>query len=326
MKTIEQLRDFFSIELENFSEKLIFSPEELYRPITYMLSLDGKRTRPVLLLNACEMFGGNIKKALPAALSIELFHNFTLMHDDIMDKAPLRRNQTTVHQKWNENVAILSGDTLLVEAYKCLSKCEKKSFSNVFSIFNSTAIEVCRGQQLDMNFETQKKVSVNDYLEMITLKTAVLIAASLKIGALTAGATNTEAEKIYAFGKNIGIAFQLQDDLLDVYGDETKFGKQTGGDILANKKTLLLISALDKADNDTRKKLKKIVAQKNNFSKEKISAVKKIYDELGVKSIAESYIQQYYKKAMKNMDAIKIPASKKIILKSFAESLMNREK
>ncbi|HVA97677.1 MAG TPA: polyprenyl synthetase family protein [Bacteroidia bacterium] len=326
MKTIEQIRNYFTFELEKYSQKIIFSPEELYRPITYILSLDGKRTRPVLLLTACEMFGGNIKKALPAALSIELFHNFTLMHDDIMDKAPLRRNQKTVHQKWNENVAILSGDTLLVEAYKCLSKCENNFFSEVFSVFNNTAIDVCKGQQLDMNFETQKKVSVPDYIEMITLKTAVLIAASLKLGAITAGAKKADAEKMYEFGKNIGIAFQLQDDLLDVYGDEKKFGKKMGGDIVAHKKTILLITALENADNQTRNQLEKIVLLKNNSSAEKIRDVKKIYDLLNVKAVTEKHIQQYYKKAIKNIEAISLPNTQKEFLRTFAKNLMNREK
>src|SRR5476651_2411466 len=226
------------------------SPAELYEPISYILDLGGKRLRPSLLLMACDLFGGDVNKAIEPALAIEVFHNFTLMHDDIMDKAPLRRGKKTVHEKWNANVAILSGDAMMVEANKLMMKVDDPILRRVMDVFNETATGVCEGQQIDMSFEQRNNVLIDEYLNMIRLKTAVLLGGTLKIGAIIGGASLNDAQLLYSFGVNLGIAFQLQDDILDVYGDPEKFGKQVGGDILSNKKTYLLIKALELAKDD----------------------------------------------------------------------------
>jgi len=245
MKTLSDLRHLFNENIPYPSFKR--DPEELYEPLSYMLELGGKRMRPVLVLLGCEMFSREAERALPQAIAIELFHNFTLIHDDIMDKAPLRRGLPTVHEKYNSNIAILSGDVMLVYAYKNLIQCKKNLIEPVVTLFNQTAVEVCEGQQLDMNFENRNDVSVKEYLKMIKLKTAVLIGCSLQTGAIIGGASAKEAERMYHAGYHLGIAFQLQDDILDSFGDEKKFGKQTGGDIIQNKKTILLIETLNRA-------------------------------------------------------------------------------
>ncbi|MBU2045104.1 MAG: polyprenyl synthetase family protein [Bacteroidetes bacterium] len=230
-------------------------PKELYEPISYLMALGGKRLRPAMVLMATDLFGGDIQEALAPALAVELFHNFTLMHDDIMDKAPLRRGQPTVHAKWNEAVAILSGDVMFVKAYKMMIQVKPDILSPVLEVFNQTAVGVCEGQQIDMNFERRAEVSIPEYVEMIRLKTAVLVGGALKIGALIGNASEKDAQLLYEFGENLGIAFQLQDDILDVYGDPEKFGKQVGGDIISNKKTFLLIKALELAEGETAKSL-----------------------------------------------------------------------
>jgi len=227
------------------------SPVELYEPINYIMSLGGKRLRPCLLLMACDMFGGDVEQALAPALAIEVFHNFTLMHDDIMDKAPLRRGKPTVHEKWNANTAILSGDVMMVESNKLIMQVKDNILRPVLDVFNDTAVGVCEGQQIDMNFETRQDVQIDEYINMIRLKTAVLVGGALKMGALVGGADDAEGTLLYNFGEQLGIAFQLQDDILDVYGDPKKFGKQVGGDIISNKKTYLLIKALELAKGDT---------------------------------------------------------------------------
>lgn len=299
-------------------------PEELYEPISYMLSIGGKRMRPVLVLSACELFDGEVKEALPAALSVELFHNFTLLHDDIMDAAPLRRGNQTVHEKWNINTAILSGDAMFVKAYESLAKCKPEHFSRIFPLFNRTALEVCEGQQMDMIFESKEKVSVPQYLRMIELKTAVLLGASFKIGAICGNAREEDAQHIYKFGRNLGIAFQLHDDILDVYGDSDKVGKQAGGDIISNKKTYLLLKALELANRYMLEELQGWIFAKEFNPGEKVAAVKNIFDFTGVKALAEREALNYFEKARKELELIPANGEKKKMLLDWAEALMQR--
>ncbi|HNW97466.1 MAG TPA: polyprenyl synthetase family protein [Bacteroidales bacterium] len=300
-------------------------PNELYVPISYTLSLGGKRIRPVLVLLTCEMFEGNLESAIYPAIAIEVFHNFTLLHDDIMDNAPIRRGKETVFKKWNANIAILSGDTMFALAYKYLIKTEKENLNNILEIFTNAAIEVCEGQQYDMNFETIDNVSVEDYIEMIRLKTAVLIAASMKTGAVIGKAKKQDAENIYKFGEYIGLAFQLQDDLLDVYADQDKFGKKIGGDIVTNKKTYLYIKALQDAKGDDLKKLQHYFSSTDFNAEEKVNAVKKIYDNIGVREATVKLINQYYEKALEYFKMINVPEERKNVLKKFTDQMMQRD-
>jgi geranylgeranyl diphosphate synthase type II len=290
-----------------------------------MLSLGGKRLRPVLLLMSNEMYGGDFQLAMPAAVAVEMFHNFTLLHDDIMDKAPTRRAQQTVHEKWNNDTAILSGDAMFVQSMRELMKCDERSRTEVFNLFLRTALEVCEGQQLDMNFETRNDVTIEEYISMIRLKTAVLIAASLKIGARIAGASYDEQEKIYSFGENIGIAFQLHDDLLDMYGDHKKTGKQTGGDIVANKKTFLFIKAIELADTSHKSELQNILSNKHLLPEIKIKTVKNIFDLLGIKQHSEQLINEYFAKAFSVLDQIKIVGERKKGLREYVSAIHGRE-
>ncbi|HLG34118.1 MAG TPA: polyprenyl synthetase family protein [Bacteroidia bacterium] len=301
------------------------SPEELYAPVRYMLSLGGKRLRPVLLLMSNEMFGGDYNKVLPAALTVEMFHNFTLLHDDIMDKAPTRRAQQTVHEKWNSDTAILSGDALFVQSMRELQKCTAEKRSEVFNLFLRTALEVCEGQQLDMNFEKRNDVSLEEYISMIRLKTAMLIAASLQMGAILAGASEEEQKSVYSFGENIGIAFQLHDDLLDMYGDNKKTGKQTGGDILTNKKTFLLIKAMELADDSHRGELRNILSNKHLQSEIKVKTVKNIFDRLDVKQHAEQLISEYFSKTFSVFEKIQVEEERKKVLREYVEGMRRRE-
>jgi geranylgeranyl diphosphate synthase type II len=310
-----------AIAEKNFPEQ----PSELYEPIKYVLSLGGKRLRPILTLIACDLFNGSILKALEPAIGIEAFHNFTLMHDDIMDKAPLRRGNPTVHARWNEPVAILSGDVMLVEAYKAVSQVDDPILREVLDIFSATATGVCEGQQIDMNFEQSNEVSVADYLHMIQLKTAVLLAGSLKIGAVIGGAASKHAETLYAFGINLGLAFQLQDDILDVYGDPEKFGKQVGGDIISNKKTFLLIKARELAEGIDEEELKHWLSLEEFESDIKVEAVTNIYNRLGLRQLAETEMNRYAEKALKLLEEIPAEEEKKKMLRGFAEMLLIRE-
>ncbi|WP_423148301.1 polyprenyl synthetase family protein [Rubrolithibacter danxiaensis] len=300
-------------------------PEELYEPIKYILSLGGKRLRPVLTLIASDLFNGSILTALEPAIGLEMFHNFTLMHDDIMDKAPLRRGKPTVHAKWNEAAAILSGDVMLVEAYQQIMKVDDRILREVIGIFSNTAAEVCEGQQIDMSFEQMETVSIEAYIEMIALKTAVLLGASLKIGALIGGAQLADAEKLYQFGKNLGIAFQLQDDILDVYGDPEKFGKQVGGDIISNKKTFLLIKALELASGLEEEELSFWLNKEDAEPETKVDAVTDIYNRLGIRHLAEEEMNKYAERALNILEDIPAEKEKKQILRSFAEELLVRE-
>ena len=274
MNDLSYLQNLISTEVNKMSYPE--HPGQLYEPISYILSLGGKRMRPALLLMACELFGGDVNKAIPPALAIEVFHNFTLMHDDIMDKAPLRRGKTTVHEKWNQNVAILSGDVMLIEGYKLMMQVENHLLRQVLDIFNETAVGVCEGQQIDMEFETQQNVRIDEYINMIRLKTAVVLGGALKIGALIGSASQKDADLLSNFGIQLGIAFQLQDDILDVYGDPEKFGKQVGGDIISNKKTYLLIKALELAQGDEADELNDLLNATKFDSTQKVADVTRI--------------------------------------------------
>lgn len=302
------------------------SPENLFEPIRYILSLGGKRIRPVLTLMTANLFVDNIDKALPPAVGLEIFHNFTLLHDDVMDKSDLRRGKATVHKKWSENIAILSGDAMLIEAYKHIADVPPRYLAEILALFSQTAMEVCEGQQLDMDFETRDDVKKSHYIEMIRLKTAVLLACSLKTGAILGGAQYDEADYLYQFGINIGIAFQLKDDLLDVYGDVAKFGKKIGGDIINNKKTWLLISAMKKADKNQQKELLHWIKLQEFDADEKVAAVKKIYDELRLKEAAEKLIEKYYLSALDCLSQINVADERKTQLLTLTENLMYREK
>lgn len=303
------------------------NPKELYAPIEYIMSLGGKRMRPVLVLMACDLFDGDIKKALHPSLAIELFHNFTLVHDDIMDKAPMRRNQQTVHQKWNDNIAILSGDAMMVRAYQELCKAETAMLPGLLDVFSDTAVKVCEGQQFDMNYETVTKVSIPQYIKMIELKTAVLLGGALKIGAIVGKAREEDAQRLYNFGKHIGIAFQLQDDILDVYADAQKFGKQKGGDIIANKKTYLLLKAMEMAESNRymKEELQQWIAAPHFDAKEKVEAVTNIYNFLNVKELARNEMKKHFDLAIACLKEIPANEEKKNALIAFAESLMIRE-
>ncbi|WDF81111.1 polyprenyl synthetase family protein [Mucilaginibacter sp. KACC 22773] len=300
-------------------------PTDLYEPISYILSLGGKRLRPALLLMACDLFGGDVEKAIEPALAIEVFHNFTLMHDDIMDKAPLRRGKITVHEKWNANVAILSGDAMMVEANKFMMKVDDAILRRVMDVFNETATGVCEGQQIDMSFEQRNNVQINEYVDMIRLKTAVLLGGTLKIGSIIGGATVGDAQLLYDFGVNLGIAFQLQDDILDVYGDPEKFGKQVGGDILSNKKTYLLIKALELAKDSQATELEKWLNLEEFTASDKVAAVTAIYDSLNIRNYAEDAMQTYAEMAFNALDQINLSEDRRQYLRQFADNLLVRE-
>lgn len=301
------------------------SPKEMYEPMAYILGLGGKRVRPLLTLVGCDMFGVNAKEAIPAALAVELFHNFSLIHDDILDNAPLRRGNTTVHEKWNQNIAILSGDGMMVKGFEVLTKSNEVHIPALLKLFSKTGIEVCEGQQFDMNFETQDKVRVEDYIHMITFKTAVLLGCSLQMGAICANASVENQKHIYEFGKHVGIAFQILDDVLDVYADDEKFGKQVGGDIISNKKTFLLLKAFELANNTQAQQLQQLLNNKTISNTDKVQLVTAIYNELEVKTIATHEANSHTEIALKHLAEIKADSTKKEQLKSFALHLLNRE-
>lgn len=311
--------------LKSFCDELPKNPEELYQPISYTLSLGGKRIRPLLVLMGCDLFDGQIEKALPAALAIEVFHNFTLLHDDLMDLAPLRRNQPTVYKKWNNNIAILAGDAMFVKSYELIARCQTDKLAEILNVFSATALGVCEGQQYDMNYESTTAVSIEEYIKMIELKTAVLLAGGLKIGAIIGESGEKNANNIYEFGRNIGIAFQLQDDLLDVYGDPGKFGKQIGGDIISNKKTFLLLKALELANTEQREMLLAPVNKDNLTGEEKITNVTSIYNELKIKEYTEREMQLFFEKGLGYFNDIDADKSKKQNIELLIENLMKRE-
>lgn len=323
MSTKEQLHEYFSGQLASFLDSLKTEPLFLYEPVKYALSAGGKRIRPIMCLMAAEMFGGSKKDAIDAALGLEVFHNFTLLHDDIMDKSDMRRGRPTVHREWTENIAILSGDLMSLVACKCASRTPVNN-AKVLDVFLQTAIEICEGQQYDMDFESQENVSEDDYLKMINLKTAVLLAGSMKIGALIAGASEEDCNNIYNYGRYAGLAFQLQDDLLDTYGDEKVFGKPIGGDIAENKKTFLLINAMNLARGDQKKELQKWIAASDFDRKEKYNAVRKVYDALGVREVAIKKIDECYGMADSFLEKISLSSDRKTVLRDFINSMRQR--
>ena len=318
------------VEAQNLVEKHIQNlsipdtPPELYEPVRYILSLGGKRIRPALVILACDLFAGAVEPALIPAMAIELFHNFTLMHDDIMDRSELRRGSPAVHVKYNENIAILSGDVMSILASRLINQAPGVVLNMVHDIYTRTAMQVCEGQQMDMNFEKLPAVSEQEYLSMIELKTAVLIAASLKIGAILGGASQRDAEDLYEYGRNLGIAFQLQDDLLDTYGDTEVMGKNKGTDIVDNKKTFLVVQALNLASPAQRKELTGWLEARKFDPGEKIRAVTAILDALHVKEVTRERIQGYYKQALASLKNLNKPEELKSELYNFAGFLMNR--
>jgi len=300
-------------------------PIELYEPIQYIMDLGGKRMRPLLTLLSNYIFNENCNEAMPAAIAVEVFHNFTLMHDDIMDKAPLRRGKSTVHEKWNTNIAILSGDVMLVKAYEQLMLVDEKHLKRVLGRFNETAAGVCEGQQFDMNFESLSKISVDDYINMIRLKTAVLLGFSMELGGILGDADEKSCKYLRTVGESAGIGFQLKDDLLDVYGDAATFGKKVGGDIVANKKTFLLIRALEKAEGKTKKELEKLLSDKTISDKAKVEGVTKIYDQLEIREETEALIQEHFDKAIESLGKVKGSIFRKHYIKDYLLALIGRE-
>ncbi len=301
-------------------------PAELYEPIEYILSIGGKRLRPALVLLGANLFSEEIEPALPAALAVEVFHNFTLLHDDIMDHAERRRGKPTVHMKWNENTAILSGDAMCIYAYIFISRLNADHLPAVLKVFNETALQICEGQQMDMNFEQIEEVSIREYMKMIELKTAVLLAAGLKMGALSVDAPPGEADKLYDFGKNLGLAFQLQDDLLDSFGDPERFGKKIGGDILAGKKTYLILSAFREGGAAVKNEILELFNAKGMKEQKKIARVRSLLKSWGVRENTETRIKKYYEAALKFLSDIKVDQERKKILENFAARMMSRDK
>lgn len=310
------------IELSISSYSLPDNPSKLYESISYILSIGGKRIRPSVVLLACDMVGGDYKKAINVAFAMELFHNFTLMHDDIMDEADVRRGMATVHKKWNVSTAILGGDAMLIKVYELLlESVDSDKLKEVLTLFNTTALEVCEGQQMDMNFEEVQQVAVADYIEMIRLKTAVLLAACFKVGAITGGANNTEADKLYAFGESLGIAFQLKDDFLDCFGN-TSFGKKKGGDIIAAKKTYLTLRVLEQLEIEKREEFLQILHSKND---DKVAVVLEYYNAYNVEKETNDLMESYYNKALAIADSLLIKKENIDILKGFATDLWLRQ-
>lgn len=322
MNTLQEILTIVNASLAQVSWSK--APQGLYDPVEYTLSLGGKRIRPALTLMACDLFNDDLEPAIKPALGLEIFHNFTLLHDDIMDKADIRRGKPTVHKKWNENTAILSGDVMQIAAYQLISETPLHNLKQVLDIFSNTAIEVCEGQQYDMEFESRETVLPDEYLEMIRLKTAVLLGCALYTGAVIGGAGESDAGNLYEFGINLGLAFQLKDDLLDVYGDEASFGKKVGGDILCNKKTYLLIQAKKLAEGDVKSTLIAWLSHPNPDPEKKIRSVTSIYNQLGVKKICEDTMSIYYEKAIAFLEKVSVESYKKQELRKLAEKLMFR--
>lgn len=315
-------------QIHAYIESLPYSrnPKGLYDPIEYVLALGGKRLRPVLMLLAYNLYREDVERIFPQAAAIETYHNFTLLHDDLMDNAEMRRGKSVVHKKWNPNTAILSGDAMLILSYQFMMQgCPLEYMEKVMEVFGQTALEVCEGQQWDMEFETRTDVSVGEYVEMIRLKTSVLLAGALKIGAVLGGASDADAQRLYDFGVRMGLAFQLQDDYLDVYGDPAVFGKKIGGDILCNKKTYMLITALERADEATRRELLDWIAAKDYFPASKIEAVTSIYNKVGVGELCRQKIDAYYEEAQALLQEVAVEASLKQNLMNFTLKLMNRK-
>lgn len=323
MKTADELLT----QVNAFLDALPYerTPKSLYEPIRYVLSMGGKRIRPVLMLLGYNLYKEDTEKILMNAIALETYHNYTLLHDDLMDQADLRRGHETVHKKWNANTAILSGDSMLVLAYERMAQCDSRHLADVLSLFTTTALEIGEGQQYDMEFETRDDVREEEYIEMIRLKTSVLLACALKIGAILADASAEDADNLYKFGEQIGLAFQLQDDYLDVYGDSKVFGKKIGGDITSNKKTFMLINAFSHANEAQRQELEKWVNAKSFDREEKIAAVTRLYNEIGIDKMAQAKIAYYFEQSKKYLDAVQVPAERKEELQKYAQRMMKRK-
>ena len=300
-------------------------PASLYEPIRYVLSLGGKRIRPVLMLMAYNLWKDDPERIMMQAIGLETYHNFTLLHDDLMDNADMRRGHETVHKKWNANQAILSGDTMLLQAFERIEACEVDKVKEVFATFMQTTYEIGEGQQLDVEFETRNDVTEDEYIEMIRLKTSVLLACALKIGAILAGASKEDADSLYKFGEQIGLAFQLQDDLLDVYGDPKVFGKNIGGDITSNKKTYMLINAVNRANASQREELMRWINATEFDRNEKVAAVTRLYDEIGIRQLCEEKMEACYRLALQYFDKVQVNDERKAILKAYAAAMMKRQ-
>ncbi len=319
---LKVLTHAISEQQETFRE---LSPKEMYDPMDYIIGLGGKRVRPLMTLIGCDLFDVNPNESIQAALAVELFHNFSLIHDDILDNAPLRRGNITVHEKWSQGIALLSGDGMLVKAYEVLSKSRPIYLSDLLRVFTKTGLEVCEGQQMDMNFETSEQVSVNDYIEMITKKTAVLLGCSLQMGAICANASLENQSHLYEFGKHTGIAFQILDDILDVYAEDEKFGKQVGGDIISNKKTFLLLSAIQLANESQKKRFEQLLSDKDISNTNKVKEVKQLYDALDVRALAVKEANKHTELAFEHLCLLQANKEKTNNLRGFALHLLNRE-
>ena len=323
MKTSEELYE----KVNTFIDKLAYNrePKSLYDPIKYVLSLGGKRIRPVLMLLGYNLWKDDPERILMPAVAVETYHNYTLLHDDLMDNADKRRGHDTVHKKWDANTAILSGDAMLVVAYQRLASVDQTKLKPVLDLFTETALEIDEGQQFDIDFENRSDVKEEEYIEMIRLKTSVLLACALKIGAILANAPVTDAEALYKFGEQLGLAFQLQDDLLDVYGDTKVFGKEIGGDIMCNKKTFMLINAFNRANDAQLKELQKWCSGEKFDRKEKVAAVTHLYDEIGIRQLCEAKIEYYFEDSKKWLDKVSVPEERKAHLRAYVNQMMKRE-
>uniref|UniRef100_UPI0040284956 polyprenyl synthetase family protein n=1 Tax=Segatella hominis TaxID=2518605 RepID=UPI0040284956 len=323
MKTADEILKMVNEFLDHLSYDR--KPESLYEPIKYVLSMGGKRIRPTLMLLAYNLYKENPEDILMNACALETYHNYTLLHDDLMDNADMRRGHLTVHKKWNDNTAILSGDSMLVLAFQRMMQCDTKHLKDILDLFTVTALEIGEGQQYDMEFETRNDVKEEEYIEMIRLKTSVLLACALKIGAILADASADDADNLYKFGEQIGLAFQLQDDYLDVYGDSKVFGKEIGGDITSNKKTYMLINAFNKANAAQRKELTRWVSARDFDRNEKVDAVTRLYNEIGIDQLAQDKIAYYFAQSKKFLDAVNVPEEKKEELRKYAQKMMKRQ-
>lgn len=323
MKTADEILKMVNEFLDHLSYDR--KPESLYEPIKYVLSMGGKRIRPTLMLLAYNLYKENPEDILMNACALETYHNYTLLHDDLMDNADMRRGHLTVHKKWNDNTAILSGDSMLVLAFQRMMQCDEKHLKDILDLFTVTALEIGEGQQYDMEFETRNDVKEEEYIEMIRLKTSVLLACALKIGAILADASAEDADNLYKFGEQIGLAFQLQDDYLDVYGDSKVFGKEIGGDITSNKKTYMLINAFNKANAAQREELTRWVSARDFDRNEKVDAVTRLYNEIGIDQLAQDKIAYYFAQSKKFLDAVNVPEEKKEELRKYAQKMMKRQ-
>lgn len=322
MKTADEILRMINEYLDNLPYER--RPRGLYDPIKYVLSIGGKRIRPTLMLLGYNLYKEDPERILSSAIALETYHNYTLLHDDLMDNADVRRGNPTVHKKWDANTAILSGDSMLVLAYQRMAECPVEKLKPVLDLFTETALEIGEGQQYDMEFETRNDVHEDEYIEMIRLKTSVLLACALKMGAILADASEADAENLYKFGEQIGLAFQLQDDYLDVYGDPAVFGKAIGGDIMCNKKTYMLINAFNKATEEQRAELTRWVNAENPDPKEKIAAVTDLYNKIGIRQLAEAKIQHYFDESRKYLAAVDVPEERKAELKAYTDKMMHR--